>query len=246
MDRRMKYVFAGLMVALLIAMCIPPIMPALAESTYSLLRYVKDRCDEIIARIGLATDAITADTLFGRLNWIKDQFTTYWTTTRAGYLDILNTDAKYLVTNALPGTEVPNSIGKLVKELRTAITDTRAANLDKVPQITVASGSLASLTATGDLLPAVNIGKTGKVRVTVTILASGTSTATGEAELQISWDGTSYYTLEKVTIPSGTDARVTHTFSPFAAQYFKVALTSYPTGASSVTGNYAYVYETAP
>ena len=219
MNKQAKYMFTGLMVALLIAMCVSPIMPALAESTYSLLREILSKATDIKAK----TDALPGS---------------IW-------------------DFAVPVSPVPGSYGEYVKVIKEAVdteiatllgrlTENRAGYLDKVPQITVASGSLATLTEEGDLLPAVDIGKAGKVQVTVTILASGTSTESGAVELQISWDGTSYYTLETVTIASGSDIIVTYTFKPFAAQYFKVALTDYPNGATSVAGSYAYVYETAP
>lgn len=218
MDRRMKYVFAGLMVALLIAMCISSIMPALAESTYSLLRYVKDKCDEIIAKIGLATDATTADTLFGRLNWIKDQFTTYWTTTRAGYLDILNTDAKYLVTNALPGTEASGSIGKLVKELRTVITDTRAAKLDAVAQV-VAEKGIAG-TAIDTSAEAKNLGAVKHVWLTALVLDDDTPGYT--ITIWVSNDGTTWYGMPRTSAESA-NTRFAEAFE-FDAQYFYVTI----------------------
>jgi tetrahydromethanopterin S-methyltransferase subunit B len=132
MNKQAKYMFAGLMVALLIAMCISPIMPALAESTYSLLREILSKATDIKAKTDTIDWAdITAIKGWaapgGILSLIKEK-----TDLLPPWGDIVTVNLAQVVSSiwdyAVPTTPTAGSFADYIKTIKEAV-DTEVATI---------------------------------------------------------------------------------------------------------------------
>jgi hypothetical protein len=229
MNKQAKYMFAGLMVALLIAMCVSPIMPALAESTYSLLREILSKATDIKAKTDTIDWAdITAIKGWaapgGILSLIKaktDVLPTWGDIVTKSWADLTG----YIDTaKAAIITEVDTRLStEAFNTWAGAWTSQRAVKLDAVAQVT-------RETLTGTNIPTSTSPKDlGAVKhVTLTILATddgsaGITIPTGYTQpvaVYVSIDGTNFYPVLALSSYSAGASDKATVIAQFEAQYF--------------------------
>ena len=153
-------------------------------------------------------------------------------------------DADAIADNAIDADAIAtNAIGS--EELASSAVTKIWQGKDKVAQVAADTGDLNSLEdSTGTLLGPVNLGKVGLVTVTATVTVNG-GTGDGRVDLQVSLDGgNTWHTVAYAPVAKAATTGVN--FGPVAAQLFRLELTTYPSGATSVGGKYNYVAITAP
>jgi hypothetical protein len=261
-SRKAKYVVVGLAIAVLLSAALLS-TPALAESTYSLLR------ETLLKVTDIKTTLSSGGTVYEMINTIKgwaapggilslikektdllppwgDIVTKNWADL-TGYIDkakaaiITEVDTRLSTAdfNAWKAT-----LGDIVTKNLADVVTSIWTGKDKVAQVTALQGSTDTVEgATTVLFSVEGLTKPVKLVATVDTTGAATSTVPGTLSISVKLDGTNWRVVSSVSVDGSEKAYV---LGPVTGTDIKVELARGYDGLGTVPVEWSYVYETAP